>query len=307
LFSIQKPSWGGTDSWLVVQGLQPLFSKGDVLVSATQSKAHSRWVWTQKFPDATSLELRLGGSMFGRDMFGAIQIYQSLNPLQPNSGAQLAQRETVNSNTLDTSWTTSGKLKTPLTWNDKILSEHNFAAGWDIELTRRNEDRIQRQTSPLGLPLINLDEAYKTKLTRAAVCIQDEFDFNKTQSGYVGLRLETVQTQNWSVADSLNVNSMAASRINNTVSVWSPVVQWVFNPEQANADKIKAHSSQWRVGLRRTFKPPTTRDLVARRWVSSQNSVLTPDGQGNGNLVPELAWGLELAHDSTLERKAIGV
>jgi outer membrane receptor protein involved in Fe transport len=55
---------------------------------------------------------------------------------------------------------------------------------------------------------------------------------------------------------------------------------------------------QLRLAVARTYKAPTTRNLVPRRYtVNNANSATNPDFQGNPALRPELAWGLDAAYE----------
>jgi outer membrane receptor protein involved in Fe transport len=74
--------------------------------------------------------------------------------------------------------------------------------------------------------------------------------------------------------------------------VWSPILQTLWKLPNSERDQI-------RVGLSRTYKPPRTRDLVPRRYTTNNdNSPTTPDTQGNPDLRPELAWGLDVAYET---------
>ena len=122
---------------------------------------------------------------------------------------------------------------------------------------------------------------FDIKIARYAVYAQDEWEINKDLSGYVGLRWEQVQT---------NTIANGAGAAGNTSGVLSPVAQVLWRLPDGSG-------SQVRVGIRRTYRAPSTTDLSPRRWVSTQNSPLTPDRRGDANLRPEIAWGLDLGFE----------
>ena len=72
--------------------------------------------------------------------------------------------------------------------------------------------------------------------------------------------------------------------IHNRVATVSPLFQSLWKLPGDTGDKI-------RMAANRTFKAPTTSQLLPRPYTSANNSALTPDGRGNADLKPELAWG----------------
>jgi outer membrane receptor protein involved in Fe transport len=70
----------------------------------------------------------------------------------------------------------------------------------------------------------------------------------------------------------------------------SPVLQSLWKLPGSNNDQI-------RLGVSRTYKSPTLRLLIPRPYTSTNNRALNPDRQGNPDLRPELATGLDLAYE----------
>lgn len=161
----------------------------------------------------------------------------------------------------------------------KLNEGHEFSAGWDGAYTRRGENRIQTDLTPPGPSSIVIDEEYDARVTRLALFAQDEWKISTTLKSYFGLRWEGLQTA--SVGNVL-------SEVRNNASVVSPVLQTVWKVSDAPDARI-------RLGLTRTYKAPLTADLMPRRYIAKNNSPVTPDYQGNPNLRPELAWGLDSA------------
>ena len=79
--------------------------------------------------------------------------------------------------------------------------------------------------------------------------------------------------------------------------VLSPLVQALYK---------LSDSQQLRAGVTRTFKMPTLTNLALRRYtVDNNNSAIAPDMQGNPHLLPERAWGLDLAYERYFGKSAM--
>ncbi|HSI60879.1 MAG TPA: TonB-dependent receptor [Ideonella sp.] len=85
------------------------------------------------------------------------------------------------------------------------------------------------------------------------------------------------------------------SPVDNRSSVVSPTVLATWKIPDSDTDEV-------RFGIARTYKAPTARELIPRRWVVAQNSATSPNFQGNPNLQPELSWGLDIAYERNLPR-----
>jgi outer membrane receptor protein involved in Fe transport len=110
-----------------------------------------------------------------------------------------------------------------------------------------------------------------------------------TLSVYAGLRESALRT---------HVEGTGIEPVENRSQALGPVVQVLWKPAGANG------GDQARFALSRTYKAPRTRDLVPRRYVAFDNTPTTPDLQGNPELRPELAWGLDLAFERYLANDA---
>lgn len=186
----------------------------------------------------------------------------------------LKERHEVTSGIHDNTATLNGKYHAP------FVENHAIVIGWDGNFIRRFEDRIERLSDRNNLTIANLDESYHATVTRLALYAQDEWDFTQAWNASIGLRWEGLRT-----ATEGNV----LSQVDNRSSVLSPLIQatWEIAPKK-----------QWRFGLSRTYKAPTTMFLIPRRYtVDNNNSPLNSDTQGNPNLRPELAWGLDAAYE----------
>ena len=78
-------------------------------------------------------------------------------------------------------------------------------------------------------------------------------------------------------------------RVSQRSSVLSPLFQTLF--------KLPNKKDQVRVALTRTYKAPSTANLVPRRFTSANNSRLDPDRRGNPRLKPEVALGIDASFE----------
>ncbi|OEZ62532.1 TonB-dependent siderophore receptor [Duganella sp. HH105] len=183
----------------------------------------------------------------------------------------------VKSNADDDSITTSGKYLT------RLREAHSLAIGWDGADTRRSEMRRQDDSAASGAALGRLLQEYEARVRRIALFAQDEWDVTPRLQAYLGLR--------WEGLDTRTDGAMLAA-VQNRSSVFSPVAQMMWKLPNQERDQI-------RLALARTYKAPPTRDLLPRRYtINNDNGPTNPDVQGNPDLRPELAWGLDAAYES---------
>jgi hypothetical protein len=180
--------------------------------------------------------------------------------------------------------TSTGKITTPLA----LLGEgHEAAIGWDLAATRRSETRLQRDSAPQQAPYYVLDQDYAATVGRLALYAQDEWTPRPGLQAYLGLRWEGLDTR---------TRGRDYAGASTRSSVFSPVAQLVWNLPGRPRDQL-------RLALARTYKAPQPRDLVPRRYtVNNDNGPANPDFEGNPNLRPELAWGLDAALESYFAR-----
>jgi outer membrane receptor for ferrienterochelin and colicins len=250
-----------------VFGAPPLYTANDLRLRVDSLLMRPRINWNHQFANDAKLELRLGGSLFRRQSTGKFFGF--------DDNDRVVLDEDTRSLAIDRSLTASGKYRAP------VVETHAIVIGWDAEYSQRSEDRIQRQAAPTGYPAINLDEVYDAKVTRLALYAQDEWDITPRWSAYYGLRWEGLRTE--SVG---NVISGVANQSN----VFSPVLQTLWKLPNTKNDQV-------RFAMSRTYKAPDTRSLIARRFVANDNTPTTPNIEGNPDLKPELAWGLDLAYE----------
>jgi outer membrane receptor for ferrienterochelin and colicins len=251
-------------------GALPQFERNDLLLDVSGYQLRSRASWTLAQDSGARWELKLGYTRQERKASADFDGF--------NFEGRWIRDAHVNSLAVDQGWNLSGRLRAP--WRDA----HTFSLGWDTDTSQRNEDRLQReQPLPGGLPVENLDEIYDARVQRLALFMQDEWALSAQWTATLGLRWEGLRTLSQG-----NVFDAVASRS----SVFSPVLQAVW--------KLPASKDQVRLGLARSYKAPTPRELMPRRFVANNNSPTTPDLQGNPSLKPELAWGLDASWESPL-------
>lgn len=232
--------------------------------------AHAGAQWKLR-PDADArLELRLGLDFNQRQSL-ALRHYWMADDA-------VLQWARVSSRLQDTAIKASGK------YSRSLDDTHTLGLGWDGAHTLRQENRIQREYSDFGYPTLDLNEDFSARVQRLALFAQDEWAINPAHALYMGMRWEGLSTRTWGVGlDAVQVQS----------SVWSPTAQWRWKlPGDRN--------EQLRLALARTYKAPTARELIPRRWVVNSNSATSPNFKGNPALVPELAWSLDLGYERYL-------
>jgi len=177
---------------------------------------------------------------------------------------------------------TSGKVFTPL------FEGHSLSAGWDLEARRRVEERSILEN---GLPLITglEGEAFRARITRQALYLQDEWEIAPQWSTYLGLRAERIAT----------VSRSSADERRSTSTVVTPLWHLNYKLDPRGRDLIRA-------SLTRTFKAPDLNALMARPSINTDypaigpNTEVLPDRVGNPLLQPELSTGLDIAFEKYL-------
>ena len=189
----------------------------------------------------------------------------------------------------------SGNRESSLDMNGKfsqLLAErHSASAGWELEHTRRDDRR--RITINGLVPTADTDENLHASLQRVALYAQDEWEWSKQFSFYVGARWEAIDTR----SDALQNRPAVANRS----AVFAPLAHMVWKFPEAPRDQL-------RLSLTRSYRSPNLNQLVARpTWsadyddLSQPNIATKPDRVGNPALKPELAWGLEMGYEHYLD------
>lgn len=163
----------------------------------------------------------------------------------------------------------------------KLENGHAIAAGWDGGIGWRDEMRHERDAIRLFPPELPLDETFEARVARMALYAQDEWNITPQWSMYLGLRWEGIRIR-------ASGDSFAATR--SSSNVWSPILQTLWKIPDRKGDQL-------RFAVTRTYKAPDLWNLLPRRQVWENNSATEADFQGNPELKPELAWGLDAGYE----------
>ncbi|UYK86716.1 TonB-dependent receptor [Xanthomonas sacchari] len=224
--------------------------------------------WVHNVGDDESLNVKLGATYLKRDTDFSFLGYAPSDVL--------ALDRFIVSDAVDSSVTSVGKYLT------HIGEAHGLAFGWDGAFTRRQEHRLQQDRSAQGTLLGIVDEDYTADVSRIALYGQDEWQATPTLQVYVGVRWEGFDTA---------VSGRTIDSVGNRSSVFSPIGQLLWKPSADEQD-------QFRIGVARTFSAPAPTRLVPRRYtVNNANGPTNPDQEGNPDLRPEIAWGLDVAYE----------
>ncbi len=258
---------------VILGPLPPYLSENQKLDLST-TLAQSRLNWTRTTQSGVNVDTRLGANLLRR---ASDSIF-----LGEDERGALALDQRVRSDAMERGFIAAGKVRLPYS------EGHALASGWDGDQAQRDESRSQRQFSPIGRPVVDLDESYQSTVQRFALYAQDEWDLDDSLSAYAGVRWATLRTR---------TEGVNFSTVSNRSAVVSPVLQVLWKPPGASGDQV-------RLALSRTYKPPRTVDLIPRRFVAFDNTATTPNLQGNPDLRPELAWGIDVAYEHALARNA---
>ncbi len=224
--------------------------------------------WMHKLDGGARLELKLGAT-------GARNTSDSLQRGYID-GAGLALERAVGVKATENGVSSTGKYSTPL------VPGHALSMGWDGAYTEREEDRRQREALlPAGRPPFNSDEDYDALVRRLALFAQDDWEITPRWSMYAGVRWEGIDTRS---------TGEIFDAVRQRTSVWSPLLQTLWKLPDTKGDQV-------RLALTRTYKAQPASSLIPRRNTSANNSQTDPDREGNPNLKPELALGIDASYE----------
>lgn len=160
--------------------------------------------------------------------------------------------------------------------------------GAELQRSRRLESRIQRETSPIGGPVVNLDEDYAATVTKSALYLQGEWAEQKLYSAYVGVRVEMLRVE---------TSGVGIDPVASVTRAVTPTVQMLWN--------VPGTRDQLRMNVGQTFKAPTPRQLLPRLWVVNDNAATNPNFRGNPDLRPERSFGVDLGYERRTGSRSI--
>jgi outer membrane receptor for ferrienterochelin and colicin len=279
LLEFSQSTMSGRNAETTLSGSSSTYPRNDYRSSADITGIRSDLSWNHRFSPDARLDSKLGLNYNKRVSDYYFDGYSTTvnSPFIRN----------VVSDAIDQSLTASGKYL----W--RFNDEHSLAFGWDGGLIRRSEQRLQYDhNAPGSAPgSINfLDENYRADVRRLALFAQDEWDISRQWQAYLGLRWEGLRTA---------IQGRTMVDTNTSSSVWSPVIQTLWKLPGTEKDQL-------RFALSRTYKAPVTRNLVPRRYtVNNANGPTNSDFQGNPNLLPELAWGMDVAYEHYFDKSSM--
>ena len=234
--------------------------------------------WTRELASGATLEAKLG--VKGENSDNVIR-RRGLDPF-----GQPATDGAVDTRTRERELNSTGK------YVRKLNAGHVMAFGWDGGASRRDDVRVERDAVRVFPPGLALDEDFDGRVTRLALYAQDEWNITPQWSMYLGARWEGIRTR---------VNGSVAQAVDNRSNVWSPVMQTLWKIP----GKSEGVSDALRLALSRTFKAPTVQELIPRRNTWENNSATEADYQGNPDLRPELAVGIDAGYEHYWEEGAM--
>lgn len=265
-------TYGGpsVERTITTLGAPPDYASAASTVVQRTLLARSDLAWTHKIEGGAKVDAKVGVSTGMRTVARFASEY--------DAAGTLALQRRLDSRPQDRGLTASGKYATSL------LEHHALTAGWDGAWSGRSEDRTEQDLPSAGAPA-TLTQAFDAAVVRLALFAQDEWTITQRWSAYLGLRWEGIRTR---------TNGADFAQVANRSAVWSPLLQTLYKLPGTKQDQV-------RLALTRTYRAPVTNELIARRIRAVNNSASTPDEQGNPRLLPELAWGVDLAFEHYLD------
>jgi outer membrane receptor protein involved in Fe transport len=262
-----------------VAGSPTAFPRAITTYETRPSYAYGELGWTRRLQGGARLETRLSGYATRRE---AGFLYRGMD-----ASERLLETHRVASGPREHEWTFKGN------WRRPFGEGHALAVGWELGRKQRDEYRREHQFTLEGAELLASDESYRATVGRSAFFIQDEWDISPAWSAYVGLRREDLHTTG---------AGNAAAPVDVDSGVWSPIAQALYKLETDGDGR----RDQVRLAVGRTYKAPDIIQLMPRRYtVDNNNSATNPDQQGNPNLKPELALGIDLAWERYLDKNSM--
>lgn len=234
-------------------------------LQADRTALRSELAWTHGLASGATLESKLGVQGAQDDQL-ALRAGDDAQGVPASDGA-------VRVRTRKRGMFSTGKVLRTLE------SGHAVSAGWDGGVNRNDDARVERDALLALPPNVAADERFSARIVRLALYAQDDWQLSSAWSAYAGVRWEGIRTH---VAGS----GFVAAGID--LSVWSPLAQVLWKIPGSKGDQL-------RFAVSRTYKAPEPASLAPRRQTWQNNDATEADYQGNPQLRPELAWGLDAA------------
>jgi outer membrane receptor protein involved in Fe transport len=217
--------------------------------------------WVHKLGNSAKIDMKIGAN-YGEFNSGDRRLGEAAN-------GQALQDVASKLESSNKGVSTTGKYTQPL------MESHSLGMGWDGGVTRLHAANLE---TGFGTPA---DDSYDGHIDRLALYAQDEWNYTKQLSLYLGVRWEGINT---------TTSGTTFAESTSRLSVWSPLMQVLYKLPNSKADQL-------RFALTRTFKAPQPIQLLPRRTRSLNNTPVSPDTQGNLHLEPELATGIDASYE----------
>jgi len=244
---------------------------------ADDTSLRSELAWTHAFGSGATLDMKIGVEGMERNS-RALRYGMDGGTNGGNGGSSNGAGLPVTDGRIDVDTRDRG-VKSTGKYQRKLDSGHALTFGWDGGVNKREDARVERDAIRPLPPNLSGDESFDARITRLALYGQDEWHIDAAWSAYAGVRWEGIRT-----CTSGNTFDAARSRS----SVFSPLAQVLWKIPDSKG-------SQLRLAISRTYKAPELDSLVPKRQTWENNSATEADYQGNPDLKPELAWGLDAA------------
>jgi iron complex outermembrane receptor protein len=262
---------------------QPAYTSSQTQSSGQTQMARLAGTWLTGTPDGGRLQLRFG-SMLATNSSVSDRI-ENGGSAAALTGSQRIKHD--DSRQRDLSLDMNGKF------SQLLADRHSASAGWELQHNTRN---TSHQSLVNGQAILaDFGEDLDARIDRVALYAQDEWDWSKTFSFYLGGRWEAINT----------ASDSAQARVRNHSAVLTPLAHMVWKLPDTPRDQV-------RLSLTRSYRSPDTNQLIALPAISARypdltrpNQPTSPDRAGNPNLKPELATGLELGFEHYLDAGGI--
>ena len=243
------------------------FANIDDVTDGSGQTLRSDLNWVHKFGAGAKLDVKFG-----------LNASDNKNQVRQNAfdhpGTNTLERR-IDADSTEKGCSYTGKYSTP------VVEGHALSVGWEGGYNKRDDTRHQSDAALGGNPGFASDEDFDATVSRLALYAQDEWNLTPRWSVYLGGRWEGIKTRSaGSTFDS----------VDSRTSVWSPLFQTLWKLPGSKSDQL-------RFAVTRTYKAPPTQSLIPRRFTATNNSPTDPDRQGNPNLKPELALGLDASYE----------
>ena len=166
---------------------------------------------------------------------------------------------------------------------------HQWVSGAEVERVRRTQTIVGSYDFGPSTPVLPANSDLQASTMRYAIYSQDEWQLTPHWATHLGARYESLTTE----------GSTGASDVTNRNSVFTPLLHAMWRPDPDSRDQV-------RMSLTKSFKTPSMPSLLARRTYSKdRESPNSPDIEGNPNLKPEVATGLDIAVERYLPQGGV--